>query len=161
MLYTFGASVWSAPPELAVYATLLTYSSFSTYLAFSEELGWDVNTEVVNLANGENFKPSFLKIVRFYHTILPSICSLAITRKNPNATLPTLNANGKVYTTTADVISYLVQNAPKSVGKSSGTGLIKRIHEDDVDPNFALLLSVSSPHIDLPQLLTSPQEKRR
>ena len=63
--------------------------------------------------------------------------------ENPNATLPTLSVDGKVYTNTTDVISYLVQNPPKPAGKPSGTGLVKRIHEDDIDPNFALLLSVS------------------
>ncbi|KAI5122581.1 hypothetical protein M0805_004798 [Coniferiporia weirii] len=108
VLYTFGGSVWSAAPELAL-----------------QELGYGsdgVETKIINLVNGENFDPSFIKI-------------------NPKATLPTLAANGKTYTSTVEVISYLIANAPKQPGKPSGTDLVKRIHEDDIDPNFALLLS--------------------
>ncbi|KAH8120122.1 hypothetical protein DFH11DRAFT_1558459 [Phellopilus nigrolimitatus] len=110
VLYTFGGSVWSAAPELAI--AELGYSSDA------------IETKVVNLVNGENFAPSFIKI-------------------NPNATLPTLTANGTTYTNTVDVISYLIKNAPKPVGKPSGTDLVKLIHEDSIDPNFALLLSRS------------------
>ncbi|KAJ8469142.1 hypothetical protein ONZ45_g2335 [Pleurotus djamor] len=106
-LYTFGGSVWSAAPELAI-----------------RELGYssdDINTETVNLVLGENFKPSFIKI-------------------NPNATLPTLEAGGQVYTNTNDVIDYLVKHAPKNV-KTGNPEFIKEVHEDSIDPNFALLLA--------------------
>jgi len=103
VLYTFGGSVWAAVPELAII-----------------ELGIDVDKKVVNLINGENFDPAFIKI-------------------NPNATLPTLEADGKVYTNTADVVSYLVKNA--SVPVKAGTSLIPLIHEDKYDPNFAFLLA--------------------
>jgi len=60
---------------------------------------------------------------------------------NPHATLPTLTADGKAYTSTIDVVRYLIQNAPVAPGKPSGTDLVKRIHDDDIDPNFALLLA--------------------
>ncbi|EJD04159.1 uncharacterized protein FOMMEDRAFT_106643 [Fomitiporia mediterranea MF3/22] len=89
------------------------------------ELGYfpdGIEIKIINLLKGENFNPSFVKV-------------------NPNATLPTLTADGKVYTNTTDVISYLVEHAPKSVKKASDNDIVKRIHEDDIDPNFALLLS--------------------
>ncbi|KAF7436997.1 hypothetical protein PC9H_003831 [Pleurotus ostreatus] len=88
------------------------------------ELGYSSDTiskQTVNLVLGENFKPDFIKI-------------------NPNATLPTLEADGKAYTSTTDVTAYLVQNAPKKV-KAGDADFIKEIHEDSIDPNFALLLA--------------------
>ncbi|KAK7015877.1 hypothetical protein VNI00_019019 [Paramarasmius palmivorus] len=105
VLYTFGGSVWAAAPELAV-AELYPEGS--------------IDTKVINLLQGENFNPTFIKL-------------------NPNATLPTLEANGKAYTSTKDVIAYLVENASRPVKK--GTKLIDIIHEDRLDPNFAFLLS--------------------
>ncbi|KAF4572745.1 GST N-terminal domain-containing protein [Pleurotus pulmonarius] len=88
------------------------------------ELGYSSETiskQTVNLVLGENFKPDFVKI-------------------NPNATLPTLEADGKAYTSTTEVTAYLVQNAPKKV-KAGNADFIKEIHEDSIDPNFALLLA--------------------
>ncbi|KAI1797809.1 hypothetical protein LXA43DRAFT_268290 [Ganoderma leucocontextum] len=79
-----------------------------------------IETKVINLAEGANFSTEFLKI-------------------NPQATLPTLAAGDKTYTTTKDVVSYLVDNAPKTVAK--GTVFINTIHEDKYDPNAPLLLS--------------------
>ncbi|EEB95385.1 hypothetical protein MPER_05655 [Moniliophthora perniciosa FA553] len=105
VLYTFGGSVWAAAPELAV-AELYPDGA--------------IDTKVVNLVQGENFSPSFIKL-------------------NPNATLPTLEADGKAYTSTKDVITYLVENASRPVKR--GTSFIDVIHEDKLDPNFALLLS--------------------
>ncbi|EPQ58625.1 hypothetical protein GLOTRDRAFT_57733 [Gloeophyllum trabeum ATCC 11539] len=107
-LYTFGASVWAAVPELALV-----------------ELGYtgdQVVREVVNLGEGENFKPSFLKL-------------------NPRGTLPTLRtADGNVYTSTETVTRYLVENA--SVKVAPGTpSFIAKIHDDQFDPNFAFLLA--------------------
>jgi len=46
-----------------------------------------------------------------------------------------------VYKTTTEVVEYLVNNAPEPSGKPSGSDLVKRVHDDDLDPNFALLLS--------------------
>ncbi|KAI0082077.1 hypothetical protein K474DRAFT_1655412 [Panus rudis PR-1116 ss-1] len=104
-LYVFGLSVWAAVPEIAIV-----------------ELGYApdaIEKKVVNLAEGENFNPEFVKL-------------------NPNATLPTLTAEGKAYTTTYDVTRYLVEHAPKKV--TPGTkSFIDRIHEDSLDPNFPLL----------------------
>ncbi|KAF5368603.1 hypothetical protein D9758_002397 [Tetrapyrgos nigripes] len=105
ILYTFPGSVWAAVPELLI-ADLYPEGS--------------IETKVINLVNGENFEPSFIKL-------------------NPNATLPTLEADGKAYTSTADVTSYLIKNAPVSV--KAGTEFIRIIHEDSLDPNFAFFLA--------------------
>jgi hypothetical protein len=58
--------------------------------------------------------------------------------------LPTLEADGSVYKTTAEVTSFLVQNAPITVD-SEEKPIIAIIHEEKFDPNFALLLFVSFP----------------
>ncbi|KZT06896.1 uncharacterized protein LAESUDRAFT_736746 [Laetiporus sulphureus 93-53] len=105
-LYVFGLSVWSAVPELAV-----------------EELGYQegqIEKKVVDLVEGANFTPDFLKI-------------------NPKATLPVLQAGGQVFTDTQSVTHYLVKNAPKKV--TVGTAFIAKLHEDKYDPNFPLLLT--------------------
>ncbi|OSD03506.1 hypothetical protein PYCCODRAFT_1434403 [Trametes coccinea BRFM310] len=105
--YTFGLSVWSAAPELAL-----------------AELGYPddaIETKVVNLVEGENFTPQFIEI-------------------NPNATLPTLVADGKAYTNTKDVVRYLIEHAPKK-DVAPGTAFIDKIHEDSIDPNAPLLLA--------------------
>jgi len=126
VLHTFGGSVWSAAPELAVI-----------------ELESNVDKNVVNLVDGENFHPDFIKI-------------------NPNATLPTLQADGKVYTNTTDVVSYLVKTA--SVHVKTGSSLISLVHEDKYDPNFALLLARNEEEIgakanSLPGLFLSNRQK--
>ncbi|KAL0950958.1 hypothetical protein HGRIS_007709 [Hohenbuehelia grisea] len=84
-----------------------------------------IEKKVVNLVAGENFNPWFLHI-------------------NPNGTLPTLEADGRAYTNTTDVVEYLVKNAPDAGARSSsasGKALIAEIHEDNIDPNFAFLLA--------------------
>jgi hypothetical protein len=55
--------------------------------------------------------------------------------------LPTLEAEGKVYTNTTDVVSYLVKASSAEV--KTGGELIAIIHEDKYDPNFAFLAAVS------------------
>ncbi|KAH8102593.1 hypothetical protein BXZ70DRAFT_1059164 [Cristinia sonorae] len=105
ILYTFPLSVWAAVPEVA--RIELGYQSES------------IESKVINLVNGENFNPEFLKI-------------------NPNATLPALVAEGRTYTTTTDVVRYLIGHAPKKVPYGN-PALISRIHEDSLDPNFPLL----------------------
>jgi len=76
------------------------------------------------IAEGANFYPSFLKM-------------------NPNGSLPTLATPGKIYTTTAEVVRYLVENAPKPAGASSDTDLIENLHVASIDPNFSMLSTVS------------------
>ncbi|KAJ7720974.1 hypothetical protein DFH07DRAFT_858227 [Mycena maculata] len=48
-LYTFGGSIWSAAPELAI-----------VELGYQD--GLDVTTKVINLFDGENCSPSFLEL---------------------------------------------------------------------------------------------------
>ncbi|KAJ7462674.1 hypothetical protein B0H11DRAFT_89997 [Mycena galericulata] len=106
-LYVFAGSVWAAAAELAV-----------AELGYKE--GETITTKIVNLIEGENFAPSFVKL-------------------NPNATLPTLEADGQVYTTTKDVVARLVKDAPVKV--TAGTSIIETIHEEKYDPNFAMFMS--------------------
>ncbi|KAI0651780.1 hypothetical protein C8Q79DRAFT_57617 [Trametes meyenii] len=107
VLYTFGLSVWSAAPELAI-----------AELGYADDA---IETKIVNLAEGANFTPEFLKI-------------------NPQATLPTLVADGKSYTNTKEVVHYLIEHAPNK-GSAAGTAFIDKIHEDSIDPNAPLLLA--------------------
>ncbi|KAJ7659590.1 hypothetical protein DFH06DRAFT_1402591 [Mycena polygramma] len=60
---------------------------------------------------------------------------------NPNGTVPTLEADGKVYTgtSTAEVIAALAKGAPYKV--KSGSSLVETIHDEKYDPNFAVLLA--------------------
>jgi len=101
VLYTFSHSVWSAAPHLAV-----------------AELGIDAEFKTVNLVEGANFDPEFLKL-------------------NPGATLPTLTDNGKSYTSTTAVIDHLVSIS--SVEVAPETSITKTVHEGNIDPNFAFV----------------------
>jgi len=87
------------------------------------ELGYAddaIEYKQVNLIKGENWEPEFIKI-------------------NPKTTLPTLVADGKVYDSTNAVTSYLISHAPNKAGNPSGTDLVAKLHEDSIDPNFALV----------------------
>jgi len=109
ILYTYSQSVWAAVPELAIL-----------------ELGYApgaIEKKVVDLGQGENFAPAFLKV-------------------NPNGTLPTIAVGDETHVSTAEVTSYLLKHAPKPA--KPGTSLIAKIHEDKYDPNFALLLARSN-----------------
>jgi len=101
VLYTFPGSVWAAAPELAI-----------------AELGIDADSSEVNLFEGANFNPEFLKL-------------------NPNATLPTLTHEGKSYKSTAEVIDYLLSISSTKVAPE--TSITKVVHEDSIDPNFSMV----------------------
>lgn len=103
VLYTFPGSVWAAAPQLAL-----------------AELGIDADLREVNLFEGANFSPEFLKL-------------------NPNATLPTLTHEGKSYQSTAEVIDYLVSISSKKVAPE--TSITKVVHEESIDPNFSMVAS--------------------
>ncbi|KAJ7494853.1 hypothetical protein B0H11DRAFT_2003594 [Mycena galericulata] len=105
-LYVYDGSVWVAVAKLAI-----------------AELGYksgDIAFKSVNLFQGENYNPSFLKL-------------------NPNGTLPTLEADGEFYTSTKDVIARLIKDSTVKV--AVGTSIIETVHEERFDPNFAMLLS--------------------
>ncbi|KAJ7169595.1 hypothetical protein C8R46DRAFT_1349621 [Mycena filopes] len=103
-LHIFAGSVWAAAAELA------------TAELYNEG---DVEAKSINLFDGDNFDPAFLKV-------------------NPNGTLPTLEADGKVYTTTADVVAYLAKESSTKV--KAATEITTTIHEQKYDPNFAMVL---------------------
>ncbi|KAJ7354308.1 hypothetical protein DFH08DRAFT_955700 [Mycena albidolilacea] len=53
--------------------------------------------------------------------------------------LPTLEADGQVYTSTAEVIRALIKDAPVKV--KDGSAISETFHQDKYDPNFALILT--------------------
>ncbi|KAL0058172.1 hypothetical protein AAF712_015164 [Marasmius tenuissimus] len=86
----------------------------------------EIELKVVDLIKGENFDPEFIKL-------------------NPNATLPTLEVDGQVYTSTFEVVQYLIKRSGKDI-KPGHKELLDKIHEERLNvlnPNFALLLSRS------------------
>lgn len=101
VLYTFPHAVWPSAPTLAL-----------------AELGIDADLSHLNLFEGENFRPEFLKL-------------------NPNATLPTLTHGEKSYTSTAEVINYLVSISSTKVAPE--TSITTTVHEAKIDPNSAIL----------------------
>ncbi|CAE6435090.1 unnamed protein product [Rhizoctonia solani] len=136
VLYVFGASVWASAPSLALLE--LKYPPGA------------VEEKVVNLLEGENFTPEFIKI-------------------NNNATLPTLVTADKTYTDTAGSVEWIVLNAPtpgiKSTHqdgsvewivlnaptpgiKSTHQDVIVAVHRDNIDPNFSLLSARTQEELD-------------
>ncbi|QRV76215.1 glutathione S-transferase [Ceratobasidium sp. AG-Ba] len=105
-LYVFGGSVWASAPGLALIE-----------LKYTPEL---VEEKVVNLLEGDNFEPEFLRI-------------------NISATLPTLTTGEKTYTSTVDCVEWLVLHAPTPGVKSAHQDAITAVHRENIDPNFSLL----------------------
>ena len=109
-------------------------------MSHSAELGIDVDFSEVNLVEGANFNPEFLKLV--------SPCCLSIvyafidvvSSQNPNASLPTLTHEGKSYKSTAEVIDYIVSISSTKVAPE--TSITKVVHEDGIDPNFSMVAAV-------------------
>jgi len=114
-LYVFGGSVWASAPTLAV--TELKYAPGA------------VEQKVVNLLEGENFTPEFLRV-------------------NIGATLPTLTADGKTYTSTVDCVEWLILHAPTPGAKSKYQDVIVAVHRDNIDPNFSLLSARDQNELD-------------
>jgi hypothetical protein len=108
----------------------------------SGELGIDADLSEVNLFEGANFSPEFVKIVsRSSLWIVYALVEVA-SFQNPNATLPTLTHEGKSYTSTAEVIDYLVSISSTKVAPE--TSITKVVHEDRIDPNFSMVAAVRS-----------------
>ena len=60
--------MWAAAPALAMYVFLIYASRTLLKNIFSRELGYAngaIETRIVNLVEGENFNPEFIKIVSF------------------------------------------------------------------------------------------------
>ncbi|KAI3605233.1 hypothetical protein WG66_013146 [Moniliophthora roreri] len=73
-------------------------------------------------------------------TPLPAASELAVAERYQDGAIDAKVINLVFsYTGTRDIIAYLVENASRLVKR--GTYLIDVIHEDKLDPNFALLLS--------------------
>ena len=106
----------------------------------SAELGIEAHLSEVNLFEGANFSPEFLNIVsRCSLWIVYAFVDVALSQ-NPNATLPTLTHEGKSYTSTAEVIDYLVSISSTKVAPK--TSIPKVVHEDRIDPNFSMVAAV-------------------
>ncbi|CAE6369260.1 unnamed protein product [Rhizoctonia solani] len=115
VLYVFGASVWASAPSLAL-------------LELKYPPGV-VEEKVVNLLEGDNFTPDFIKI-------------------NRNATLPTLVTADKTYVDTVGSVEWIVLNAPTPGVKSVHQDVIVAVHRDNIDPNFSLLSARTQEELD-------------
>ncbi|TYJ55926.1 hypothetical protein B9479_003310 [Cryptococcus floricola] len=110
-LYEFSGSVWSNAPKIAI-----EEGGFKK--------GQDYDYITINLAEGANFDPSYLKI-------------------NPAGTIPTLIVGKDTFTDSISAVAEINKLAPnKPKGKvSGGAGLIEEIHGAAIDPNATLLLA--------------------
>lgn len=110
-------------------STLYTFAASvwaaAAELAVYETQLLDVEFKTVNLLEGQNFEASFLE-------------------KNPAGTLPTFEADGQTFKNTTDVVRYIASHAPTPLPAPTPEQkeLIRIIHEDQYDPNFALLMVV-------------------
>ena len=109
-------------------------------MSLSGELGIDADSSEVNLFEGANFSPEFLKIVSRGSLWIVYAFVDVVSFQNPNATLPTLTHEGKSYTSTAEVIDYLVSISSTKVAPE--TSITKVVHEDRIDPNFSMVAAV-------------------
>ena len=109
-------------------------------MSHSGELGIDADLSEVNLFEGANFSPEFLKIVGRGRLLIVYAFVDVACFQNPNATLPTLTHEGKSYTSTAEVIDYLVSISSTKVAPE--TSITKVVHEDRIDPNFSMVAAV-------------------
>lgn len=71
------------------------------------------------------------------------MCGVAVIQ-NPLGTIPTLEADGRVFINTTDVIAYLLQHAPRKV-KAGTPAVIEAVHNQKYDPNFSMLVAVCFP----------------
>ncbi|KAH9952490.1 hypothetical protein BC827DRAFT_1349874 [Russula dissimulans] len=105
VLCTFPISVWASAAQLV--ASVL----------FLADLPVDVDDTTINLLEGGNFNPEFVKL-------------------NPNATVPILTHDGKSFTSTVEVINYPVSISQKKIAPE--TPITSVVHEAGIDPNFTL-----------------------
>jgi len=75
-----------------------------------------IDVMTIDLVQAENLSPEFIKT-------------------SPNATLPAVTADGKVYGSTVEVIEYMIKTS--SVKAAPRTPLTDAVHHASVDPNFA------------------------
>ena len=117
-------------------------------MPFSAELDVDVDSKIINIVEGGNFDPEYLKIVSGdFWSLLLSLSSSPFLQ-NPAGTLPALSHDGKSFGSTATVIDYLVSISSKKVAPA--TAITTEVHDPKLDPNFAFVASV---RYFFPQLL--------
>ncbi|GFZ44094.1 hypothetical protein JCM24511_01815 [Saitozyma sp. JCM 24511] len=109
-LYEFAGSCWANVPKLAI-----------------AEAGYptdDIEWVSINLAEGANFNPDFLKI-------------------NPQGTVPTLVIGDQTWTDSTSVTSEIIKRAPHPprVSAHTSTSIIEEIHAAAHDPNATLLIA--------------------
>ncbi|KAL7421738.1 hypothetical protein Q5752_003509 [Cryptotrichosporon argae] len=109
-LYEFAGSCWANAPKLA--------------LAEAGFKDGAVELVTVNLAEGENFDPEYLKITK-------------------SGTVPALVVDGQTYTDSTTVVSELLKRAPHppAASASTSTSIIEEIHAAAHDPNATLLFA--------------------
>ncbi|WVQ82235.1 hypothetical protein IAT38_004363 [Cryptococcus sp. DSM 104549] len=112
-LYEFAGSVWANAPKIALEEAGL-------------KQGKDVEYISVNLAEGKNFEPEYLKI-------------------NPEGTVPTLIVGNDTFTDSISAVAEITKiAADRPRGKTSnGASIIEEIHSAAIDPNATLLFAVS------------------
>ncbi|OXM82025.1 hypothetical protein C364_00132 [Cryptococcus neoformans Bt63] len=110
-LYQFEGSVWSNAPKLALEEGGLKKDK-------------DVRWITINLPEGENFEPNYLKI-------------------NPSGTVPTLVVGNDTFTDSISAVAEIIKIAPqRPKGKvSPGASIIEEIHSAAIDPNATLLIA--------------------
>ncbi|KAK8864266.1 hypothetical protein IAR55_001512 [Kwoniella newhampshirensis] len=112
-LYEFAGSCWANAPKIAL-----------------EELGFTKDKDVewisVNLAEGKNFDPEYLKI-------------------NPAGTVPTLIAEGKTFSDSISSVQEIIKLAPHPprADAHTSTSIIEEIHAQAHDPNATLLFAIN------------------
>ncbi|KAL1413633.1 hypothetical protein Q8F55_001411 [Vanrija albida] len=115
ILYTFAGSVWVHAPLVAI-----TESGYAP---------GDITLETVNLAQGANFNPEFLKV-------------------NPNGTVPVfVTTDGHKYESTISSVKEILKRAPKPPKHDAHhthelDKIIKEIHNPAHDPNDLFFLPV-------------------
>ncbi|WVR07180.1 hypothetical protein IAU60_004221 [Kwoniella sp. DSM 27419] len=112
-LYEFVGSCWANAPKIA-----------ASELGFKKDQ--DVEWVSINLAEGKNFEPEYLKI-------------------NPAGTVPTLIADGQNYQDSISAVHELVKRAPHppKTDAHTSTSIIEEIHAAAHDPNATLLFAIN------------------
>nr|XP_019010793.1 uncharacterized protein I206_04096 [Kwoniella pini CBS 10737]OCF49574.1 hypothetical protein I206_04096 [Kwoniella pini CBS 10737] len=113
-LYEFVGSCWANAPKIA-----LSENGF--------EKGKNVEWVSINLAEGKNFEPEYLKI-------------------NPAGTVPTLiNSKGEKFQDSISSIKEILKISPHppKVDAHTSTSIIEEIHASSHDPNSTLLFSLN------------------
>ncbi|OCF40464.1 hypothetical protein I317_05702 [Kwoniella heveanensis CBS 569] len=111
-LYEFVGSCWANAPKIAL-----------------SELGYQKDKDVewvsINLAEGKNFEPEYLKI-------------------NPAGTVPTLISKGEKYQDSVSAVKEIIRQAPHPprAGAHVSTSIIDEIHAAAHDPNATLLFAI-------------------